>query len=160
MKKAITNFFMDILLFVVLISQVFTGILLHRFPPELANTTVLGLTRYTWGTVHWSVSILFVLVIIIHLVLHWGWVKTTTLKYFKMRSKVLQASTVIILLFVFLTPYYVTRNLPDRIDFSASYQKTTYDESERIKKELGGTSLEPHSISGPWRKSPWPSEEP
>jgi hypothetical protein len=154
MKKVITNFFMDILLFVVLISQVFTGILLHRFPPELANTTVLGLTRYTWGTVHWSVSILFVLVIITHLVLHWGWVKTTTLKYFKMRSKVLQASTVIILLFVFLTPYYVTRNLPDRIDFSASYQKTTYDESERIKKELGGTSLEPHSISGPWRKSP------
>ena len=160
MKKIITNFFMDILLFVVLISQVFTGILLHRFPPELANTTVLGLTRYTWGTVHWSVSILFVLVIITHLVLHWGWVKTTTLKYFKMRSKVLQASTVIILLFVFLTPYYVTRNLPDRIDFSASYQKTTYDESERIKKELGGTSLEPHSISDPWRKSPWPSEEP
>jgi len=149
MKKVITNFFMDILLFVVLISQVFTGILLHRFPPELANTTVLGLTRYTWGTVHWSVSILFVLVIITHLVLHWGWVKTTTLKYFKMRSKVLQASTVIILLFVFLTPYYVTRNLPDRIDFSASYQKTTYDESERIKKELGGTSLEPHSISDP-----------
>ena len=149
MKKVITNFFMDILLFVVLISQVFTGILLHRFPPELANTTVLGLTRYTWGTVHWSVSILFVLVIITHLVLHWGWVKTTTLKYFKMRSKVLQASTVIILLFVFLTPYYVTRNLPDRIDFSASYQKTTYDESERIKRELGGTSLEPHSISDP-----------
>jgi len=154
MKKVVTNFFMDILLFVVLMSQAFTGILLHRFPPELADATVLGLTRYTWGTIHWSASILFVLVIIAHLVLHWGWVKATTLKYFKMRSKVLQASTVIILLFVLLTPYYVTRDLPDRSDFTASYQKTTYDESERIKRELGGTSLEPHSISGPWRKSP------
>jgi len=152
MKKVVTNFFMDILLFVVLMSQAFTVILLHRFPPELADATVLGLTRYTWGTIHWSASILFVLVIIAHLVLHWGWVKATTLKYFKMRSKVLQASTVIILLFVLLTPYYVTRDLPDRSDFTASYQKTTYDESERIKRELGGTSLEPHSISGPWRK--------
>ena len=66
----------------------------------------------------------------------------------------------LVFLLMFLTPYYVTRDLPDRNDFSVSYQNTTYDESERIKKELGGTSLEPHSISGPWRKSPSPSEEP
>ena len=160
MKKVTTNFFMDILLFVVLMSQAFTGILLHRFPPELADTTVLGLTRYTWGTIHWSASILFVLVIITHLVLHWGWMKATTLKYIRMRSKVLLASMVVVFLFMFLAPYYVTRYLPNRSDFSVSYQKTTYDESQRIKKELGGTSLEPHSISGPWRKSPGPSEEP
>jgi len=160
MKKVITNFIMDILLFVVLMSQAFTGILLHRFPPELADTTVLGLTRYTWGTIHWLVCILFVLVIITHLILHWGWVKAMTLKYIRTRSTVLLASIVVVFLFMFLTPYYVTRDLPSRSDFSVSYQKTTYDESERIKKELGGTSLEPHSISGPWRTSPGPSEEP
>ena len=154
------NLFMDILLFVVLMSQVFTGILLHRFPPELTDTTVLGLTRYTWGTLHWSVSILFVLVIITHLVLHWGWLKATTVKHIRMRPKVLLATMVVVFLFVFLAPYYVTRDLPDRSDFSPSYQKTTYDESERIKKELGGTSLEPHSISGPWRKTPGTSVGP
>ena len=154
MKKTITNFFMDILLFAVLASQVFTGILLHRFPPELTDVTIFGLTRYTWGSLHWAVSILFVLIVITHLILHWGWVKATTLKYIRMRSKVLLAATAFVFLLAFLTPYYLTRNLPDRSEFSASYQQTTYDQAERIKKELGGVSQELHSISGPWRKSP------
>ena len=46
MKKVMMNFFMDTLLILVLMSQVFTCILLHRFPPELADTTVLSLTQY------------------------------------------------------------------------------------------------------------------
>ena len=47
MKRVITNYIMDIFLFLVLLSQAFTGILLHCFPPELADVTVLSLTRYT-----------------------------------------------------------------------------------------------------------------
>jgi hypothetical protein len=159
MKKVITNYCMDTLLFALIASQVFTGILLHRFPPELTNTTILGLTRYTWGTLHWLASILFILVAIIHLVLHWSWVKAIALKYIKIRSKALMVITVFVLLFAVFMPYYVTRELPARRDFSAAYQKTTYEESERIKKELGGTSPEPHLISGPWRISPGTSEE-
>lgn len=160
MKKVITNYCMDTLLFAVLASQVFTGILLHRFPPELTDKTILGLTRYTWGSLHWSVSILFALVIIIHLVLHWGWMKATTLKYIRVRSKVLLATTVLVFLFVFLTPYYLTIDLPDRSEFSSSYQKTTFNEAERMKKEIGGISLEPHLLAGPWRNNPDPTEEP
>ena len=128
MKKVITNFFMDILLFAVLMSQVFTGILLHRFPPELAETTVLGLTRYTWGTVHWSISILFALIVITHLILHWGWVKATTLRYVRMRSRVLLASMIILFLLVFLTPYYVTRDFPDRENIN-NYMQSSYQEA-------------------------------
>jgi hypothetical protein len=159
MKKVITNYCMDTLLFAVLVSQVFAGILLHRFPPELTDTTILGFTRYTWGTLHWLASILFILVVIIHIVLHWTWVKATALKYIRIRSKILLATTAVVLLFAVFTPYYVTRELPARRDFSASYQKTTCEESIRIKNELGGTSQEPHSISGPWRQSPSTSTE-
>jgi hypothetical protein len=140
-KKVIINYCMDTLLFAVIASQAFTGILLHRFPPELTDTTILGLTRYTWGTLHWLASLLFILVVIIHLVLHWSWVKATALKYIRIRSKVLMAVTVFVLLFAVFTPYYVTRQLPARRDFSAAYQKTTYEESERIKKELGEMGL-------------------
>ena len=128
MKKVITNFLMDILLFAVLMSQVFTGILLHRFPPELAETTVFGLTRYTWGTVHWSISILFALIVITHLILHWGWVKATTLRYVRMRSSVLLASMIILFLLVFLTPYYVTRDFPDRENIN-NYMQSSYQEA-------------------------------
>jgi hypothetical protein len=61
------------------------------------------------------------------------------------------AVTVFVLPLEFFTPYYVTRELPARRDFSAPYQKTTYEESERIKKEWGGnipgTSLEIWSMA-------------
>jgi hypothetical protein len=124
MKKIITNYCTDIFMFVVLMSQVFTGILLHRFPPELTDATILGLTRYTWGTIHWSVSILFALITITHLILHWGWVKATTLRYVRMKSKVLLASMTIFFLIVFLTPYYITRDFPNRQDIM-NYTQTS-----------------------------------
>ena len=135
MKKVITNFFMDILLFVVLISQAFTGILLHRFPPELTDTTVLGISRYTWGTLHWIASLLFVLVIITHLVLHWGWMAATTRKYFRMTSKALLGFLVIISVFSLLTPFYLTRDFPDRKDVRNIYMEATSSETV-IQEEL------------------------
>lgn len=116
MKKVITNFLMDILLFVVLMSQAFTGILLHRFPPELADQTILGITRYSWGTFHWVASLLFVIVIITHLILHWGWMTATTQKYFRMTSKALLGFLIILSVFILLTPFYLTRDYPDRKD--------------------------------------------
>ena len=134
MKKVIMNFFMDTLLILVLMGQVFTGILLHRFPLEMADFTVLGLTRYTWGTLHWTVSILFALIVTIHLILHWGWVKATTLKYIRMRSKVILALTIIVFLFMFLMPYYITSSLPDRSDYSAIHQENNYEEFELIQE--------------------------
>jgi len=116
MKRVTTNFIMDVFLFIVLISQAFTGILLHRFPPELTDTTVLGLTRYTWGTLHWVASLLFIVVIITHLVLHWGWMTATTQKYFRMTSKALLALLIILSVFILLTPFYLTGDFPDRKD--------------------------------------------
>jgi hypothetical protein len=125
MKKVIKNFSMDILLFVVLMSQAFTGILLHRFPPGLADTTVLGLTRYTWGTLHWVVSLLFIIVIITHLVLHWGWMKATTQKYFRMTSKVLLGFLAVLSVFIFLMPFYLTRDFRDRNDVGDAYVESS-----------------------------------
>ncbi|MBN1691152.1 MAG: DUF4405 domain-containing protein [Dehalococcoidia bacterium] len=158
MKRALTNYIADILILIVLLSQVFTGIILHRFPAELTGTTVLGLTRYTWGTLHWGASLLFIIVIVLHLVLYWGWIKSLTNKYFKRGSLLLLSLVAIIFLFVCLAPYYATRDLPRRDEFSGIYRETTYNESERIQKELGGVSNEPHFFGGPWRISPAASE--
>ena len=116
MKRVPINFIMDIFLFIVLLSQAFTGILLHRFPSELVDVTVLGLTRYTWGTLHWVTSLLFLIVIITHLILHWGWMMATTRKYFRMTSRALLLFLAIISMFILLTPFYLTTDLPDRKD--------------------------------------------
>jgi len=64
----------------------------------------------------------------------------------------------IVFLFVCLAPYYATKDLPRRNEFNGIYQETTYNESGRIQKELGGVSTEPHFFSGPWRISPVASE--
>ncbi|GEM_PF-1929832 len=158
MKKVLTNYITDTVIFAVLASQVFTGIILHRFPPEMAGATVLGLTRYTWGTLHWLVSLIFIVIVILHLLLHWGWIKTLTRKYMNRGSVVFLVIAAAAFLFAFLTPYYVTKDMPKRKEFSGIYQETTYYEAERIHKEMWGVSLEPHLISGPWRINPQQSK--
>jgi len=156
MKKVLTNYITDILIFLVLSGQVFTGIVLHRFPAELTGATVLGLTRYTWGTLHWLICIIFAIVIVLHIILHWDWIKALTRKYLKKGSVVFLVLIAAVFLFAFLTPYVVTKDLPKRKEFSSIYQETTYYVSEDIHNELGGQSSEPHLFSGPWRISPVP----
>lgn len=37
---------------------------------------LLGLGRHDWGDIHFILASLFVLLILVHLVLHWAWIKT------------------------------------------------------------------------------------
>jgi len=53
-----------------------------------------------------------------------------------MRSKVLLALTVIVFLFMFLMPYYVTSSLPDRSFYGTTYQENKYEESKLIPNQL------------------------
>lgn len=114
MKRTFTNLSVDTLLLMVLLAEAFTGILLHRFPAGLAGATVLGLTRYSWGAIHWAASVLFVVLIIAHLVLHRGWMAATMRKYFRMESLVLLVVMAVISAFILLAPFYLTRDLRDR----------------------------------------------
>jgi len=37
---------------------------------------LLGLGRHDWGNVHFILALLLVLLILVHIVLHWTWIKT------------------------------------------------------------------------------------
>jgi hypothetical protein len=37
---------------------------------------LLGLGRHDWGDVHFILALLFLVVILVHIVLHWSWIKT------------------------------------------------------------------------------------
>ncbi len=37
---------------------------------------LLGLGRHDWGDVHFILALVFVFLILVHLVLHWTWIKT------------------------------------------------------------------------------------
>jgi hypothetical protein len=37
---------------------------------------LLGLARHEWGDVHFGLALLFVALMLVHIVLHWGWIKS------------------------------------------------------------------------------------
>lgn len=130
MKKATTNFWINILSLVSFIGVIFTGVLLHRFPPELKEGTVLGLTRYDWGSIHWILALSFFTIIIVHLVLHWNWAKGSFKKYLRVGPVILITVTVITIFFGLLAPAYLTKDFPSRKDFKDAYLSTSSLEVE------------------------------
>jgi hypothetical protein len=88
------NFIVDLIAFLDLLVLAGTGVILKwvlppgsggghshgqgfrggRGPVEVK--TLLGLGRHDWGDIHFHVSLLFVLLMLIHLILHWNWIKT------------------------------------------------------------------------------------
>ena len=130
MKKATTNFWINMLSLVSFISVIFTGVLLHRFSPELKESTVLGLTRYDWASVHWILALSFFIIIIVHLVLHWNWAKSSFKKYLRVGPAILVTITVIAIFLGLLAPAYLTRDFPSRKDFKDTYSNTSSLEVE------------------------------
>jgi hypothetical protein len=39
---------------------------------------LLGLGRHDWGDIHFALALVFLGLILVHLVLHWTWIKTCT----------------------------------------------------------------------------------
>jgi hypothetical protein len=92
MKRNNINFIVDCAGFVVFCGLIFTGaVIRYILPPgtggrgqQLNNGTgreqikdLLTLTRYQWGDIHYTLSIVFIVIMIIHLLLHWNWIKNT-----------------------------------------------------------------------------------
>jgi hypothetical protein len=47
-----------------------------RGPAEVKE--LLGLGRHDWGDIHFILALVFVSLILVHLILHWTWIKTCT----------------------------------------------------------------------------------
>ena len=132
MKKNIMNFWTDILIFINFIGVIFTGVLLHRFPYEVSESTILGITRYDWGDIHWALSLIFIILIFAHLVLHWNWAKVSFKKYLRMKPKTLVIIVIVITIFVgILVPTNLTKDFPDRKEFKDTYPKARLAEIEK-----------------------------
>ncbi len=49
---------------------------------------LLGLGRHDWGDIHFILALLFVFLILVHIVLHWTWIKTCAKSIFFPSRKV------------------------------------------------------------------------
>ena len=131
MRKAKVNFWLDILIFVDFVGVIFTGVLLHRFPPELKENLVLGINRYDWGDLHWMLCLFLILLTVAHLILHWGWIRTSFKKHLKIGPKLLAGvALTVLLLSGILAPIYLTSGFPNRKEFKDTYPETLSGEVE------------------------------
>lgn len=78
MNRTVVNIVIDLTATVLFLSMLATGYLL-RFPlPPGSNKvySLWGLTRHQWGDLHFWVSLGLILVMLVHLALHWNWIVT------------------------------------------------------------------------------------
>ena len=85
MSKNKLNLLVDVLGYLCMMALASTGlILLYRLPPGTGGRhsgepalTLLGLGRHDWGDIHFYIAVALVLLVVIHIALHWKWVKNT-----------------------------------------------------------------------------------
>lgn len=113
MKKTDWQYLIDTLLFLCMVSIVFIGFLMGFFlptgpaAPESAKY-FLGLHRHQWGNIHFYLSITFTVLIIIHLIFSWKWIKAKARHIFKKgwtTGLILTAVASILVLFLFWSFY-------------------------------------------------------
>jgi hypothetical protein len=81
------NFVVDSLMFMTIGTIGFIGILMGFVIPKgegaLSEQKYLwNLHRHDWGNIHLYLSLIFLGLLIVHIILHWSWVKGTIGRYF------------------------------------------------------------------------------
>ena len=95
MKRTTLNFIVDFISFIDLLVLACTGFIIkYILPPgsggghgfgyrggrgAVEAKTLWSMTRHEWGDIHFYFSVLFIILMLVHLVLHWTWIKC----YFK-----------------------------------------------------------------------------
>lgn len=132
MSRTIFNITIDALATLFLIGMIATGYLL-RFPlPPGTNKKLMlwGLSRHEWGAIHYWISIALLLIIFLHIAMHWSWIVSVLGKrIFKRDSDSLPTissgiivATIFIALFL-LFAFAANRNIIEIQHSPSSYQE-------------------------------------
>jgi len=102
MKKNKLNFMIDFLSFINLAGLAGTGFIVkYILPPGSGGRgrgfrggrggehikSLLSMTRHQWGDIHFYLAVCFLILMIVHIVLHWGWIKETFKSVFTASAK-------------------------------------------------------------------------
>lgn len=76
MRKADVNLIINVAAFILFLLLASTGLLIWLvLPSGHGYLTVWGMNRHAWGDIHFWIAISFLVLIVIHLFLHWSWIK-------------------------------------------------------------------------------------
>ena len=94
MKRGTLNFVVDLVSFIDLVCLALTGFIMkYILPPGTGGRgrvlhegrgveqikELWSMTRHQWGDIHFYLALLFLILMVAHIILHWGWIKS----YFK-----------------------------------------------------------------------------
>jgi hypothetical protein len=101
MKRTTLNFVVDVVSFIALLGLIFTGsIIKFILPPGSSGLgreisggrgrseikELWSMARHDWGDIHFYLAIAFVVLMAVHIILHWGWVKNYFKTLFRRRT--------------------------------------------------------------------------
>jgi len=90
MKRSSLNFIVDLVSFIDLLCLAFTGFIIKFIlPPGTGGRgrelhgggggeqikELWSMTRHEWGDIHFYLAVAFVILMVVHIILHWGWIK-------------------------------------------------------------------------------------
>jgi hypothetical protein len=103
MKRPTMNFIVDFVGLVNLMCLAFSGFIMKFIlPPGTGGLgrgyrggrgqgeeikTLWSLSRHEWGDVHFYLAVLFLVLILVHIILHWNWIKCYTRSLFSLSQK-------------------------------------------------------------------------
>ena len=94
MKKGTLNFIVDFTMLVNLLGLMFTAVIFrYVLPPGTGGRgggwrgeDFWSLSRHEWGDIHFYLAILFIVLMVCHIFLHWTWIKSYSQSLFARKS--------------------------------------------------------------------------
>ena len=82
MSSAKVNFWVDFFIFLSFLATAFTGIILFFFLPggirQGGYQVFLGMVKRTWTVIHNWAGLIMIVLVIVHVILHWNWIVCMT----------------------------------------------------------------------------------
>ena len=95
MNKSEHNFWLDVTILVALLMTDITGFLLWLTIPHILDSVFLGFSRSVWVATHICFGVVGLAGIVIHIVMHWGWLKALRGRPLSGLSKKLRTNRVV-----------------------------------------------------------------
>ena len=69
--------FVDILAFISFVFVVSTGVLMRYVLPHGSGKSIeiIGMSRHEWGALHFYITVIFLIILAMHLLLHWRFIR-------------------------------------------------------------------------------------
>lgn len=133
MKRTNLNFLVACTAFVGFVLLIATGVLIkYLLPPGSGRQTLIwGMDRHQWGDVHFWTAVAIVALMVLHVYLHWTWIKIKV-KGLRAEESGRRVAVAVVALLLVLTAALLPLLSPKEIDESRG---TDSHEEERV---LGG----------------------